>query len=66
MAKVPDVGLTFIVGGQREAVGGLPETGEETAVRPHVHDVLHRSEIEDETGLPVLPLKRYLLKPWEE
>ncbi len=22
--------------------------------------------IEDETGLPVLPLKRYLLKPWEE
>ena len=22
--------------------------------------------VEDETGLPVLPLKRYLLKPWEE
>lgn len=24
------------------------------------------AQIEDETGLPALPLKRYLLKPWEE
>ena len=37
-----------------------------------IHERLEAGEpglirrIEDETGLPVLPLKRYLLKPWEE